>query len=117
VATIRSSDPDDNRAGFRLDRHRIFIENERVTDLLMFAYGLQAKQIVDGPAWMPERFDIHGTPDITQLQEMVQKLLADRFGLKFHEDQREMSICTLTVAKDGPSARVSRIRSTTRRAA
>ncbi len=50
VATIRSSDPDDNRAGFHLDGHRIFIENERVTDLLMFAYGLQAKQIVDGPA-------------------------------------------------------------------
>jgi uncharacterized protein (TIGR03435 family) len=108
VATIRPANPDDQSAGFHLEGHRIFIENERVTDLLMFAYGLHAKQIVDGPAWMSERFDIHGTPDIaaapdfTQLQEMVQKLLAERFGLKFHEDQREMPIYTLTVAKGGP---------------
>jgi uncharacterized protein (TIGR03435 family) len=33
---------------------------------------------------------------------MVQKLLVDRFQLKFHSDRREMSCYTLTVAKGGP---------------
>jgi uncharacterized protein (TIGR03435 family) len=33
---------------------------------------------------------------------MTQKLLADRFNLKFHYEQRELSVYALTVGKAGP---------------
>jgi uncharacterized protein (TIGR03435 family) len=33
---------------------------------------------------------------------MLQKLLADRFGLKFHRDKRELSVYAIQIAKGGP---------------
>lgn len=33
---------------------------------------------------------------------MLQKLLADRYALKFHNDQKELSAYVLVVGKDGP---------------
>jgi uncharacterized protein (TIGR03435 family) len=38
---------------------------------------------------------------------MVQKLLADRFQLKFHRDKKELSAYLLTVAKGGPKLKKS----------
>ena len=35
---------------------------------------------------------------------MIQKLLADRFQLKFHQQDKEMSAYVLAVAKTGPSS-------------
>jgi uncharacterized protein (TIGR03435 family) len=55
-----------------------------------------------------DKFDIDAKPDIPgqpndqQLKGMLRKLLADRFALKFHNDQREMGAYVLTVGKDGP---------------
>lgn len=107
VATIKPPVPDDRSQGFHTSGQRIFIENESITSLVMFAYAVHPKQIVDGPEWMTERFDIHGVPDVagapslTQLQGMVQKLLAERFGLKVHREKRELAVYTITVAKGG----------------
>ena len=108
VATIKKSDPDDNRSGFHNNGHNIFIENETMNDLISFAYNVHVKQIVDAPAWFgSERFDIKGFPDaegvpgLAQYREMVSKLLAERFQLKFRREQREMARFTLTVAKGG----------------
>lgn len=36
------------------------------------------------------------------MQEMVQELLADRFGLKFHRDRRELPVYALQIATGGP---------------
>ncbi len=33
---------------------------------------------------------------------ILQKLLAERFALKVHEEKREMAAYALTVGKDGP---------------
>jgi uncharacterized protein (TIGR03435 family) len=38
---------------------------------------------------------------------MIQKLLADRFQLKFHNDKKELSAYVLTVAKGGPKMKKS----------
>jgi uncharacterized protein (TIGR03435 family) len=83
--------------------------NYDVNDLLSDAYGLHARQIVGGPAWFDsELYDIDGVPDVPgepsdkQADIMLQKLLADRFALKFHHEQRELSVFAITVAKGGP---------------
>jgi uncharacterized protein (TIGR03435 family) len=79
-----------------------------LADLIAFSYQVQAKQIVGAPDWIEkDRYDIAAVPDVegapnpAQLRSMVRKLLADRFQLKFHHDQREMSAFVLTVGKSG----------------
>ncbi len=76
--------------------------------MLMFAYGVQRKQIVSAPAWLETAHfdvagipDIAGEPDVEQYRSMMRKLLADRFHWQLHRDQREMSIYALRVAKSG----------------
>lgn len=109
VATIKPSDPADQNYGFHTSGHRIFVENQTVSSILSVAYAIHRSQIVDAPAWFDhDRFDVHGVPDqpgvpnLKQLQEMLQKLLADRFQLKFHRDRRELSVYAITVGKSGP---------------
>lgn len=108
VATVKPADP--NEAGnFILGGHRIVIENQTVNELISFAYAVHRKQIVDGPPWLEtERFDIDGQAELPgvanlhQVQEMLQKLLKDRFDLKLHRDKRDLSIYAIKVAKGGP---------------
>jgi uncharacterized protein (TIGR03435 family) len=81
---------------------------------MMFAYGVNKSQIAGEPDWVDSaHFDVDGVPDVEgepgvkQMQEMVRRLLADRFGLKFHREQREMPIYAVTVAKGGPKLKKS----------
>jgi len=94
---------------------RTFItDNSSLADLLMWAYSVQRKQIIGTPDWIDnDRYDISATPDhegspsADQVRVMIRKLLADRFQLKFHHDQRELSAFVLTVAKDGSKLKPS----------
>jgi uncharacterized protein (TIGR03435 family) len=96
-------------------RGRTFItENSSLADLIMFAYGVQMKQILGAPDWVEkDRYDISATPDqegrpsADQVRIMIRKLLADRFQMKFHQDKRELSAFVLTVGKDGPKLKAS----------
>lgn len=109
VATVKPSKPGTPGKLFTFrGRHAITI-NTNMNDLISFAYGLHSKQIVGAPDWFGnDLFDIDGTPDTegqpnsAQFKEMMQKLLADRFGLKFHHDQRELSVYIITIAPGGP---------------
>lgn len=109
VATIKRSDPADQKHRFEVHGHRIFLENQTVQTMIGMSYGVHARQIVSAPSWTEsQRFDIEGLPDVegqpsaVQFQEMVRKLLEERFGLKFHTEKREMARYVLTVAKGGP---------------
>lgn len=108
VATIKPSDPKNGSSGFHTSGHRIFIENQTVMSLVSFAYDMHNKQIVNLPEWCKtERFDIDGVPDepgqpgTAQQQEMLRKLLEERFGLKTHTSEQTMGIYALTVARGG----------------
>jgi uncharacterized protein (TIGR03435 family) len=109
VATIKPSPPNRPGKGFGFRAGHFMTGNTNVDDLIAFAYGLHARQIVDGPSWFAvDLFDIEAKPDTEgrpnqkQMQIMVQKLLADRFQLKFHHDKRELSVYVITVASGGP---------------
>lgn len=109
VATIKPADPNQSKGNFRIGGHRINIENQSVDSLLSVAYAIHQKQIVDGPAWLDtqrydivEQPDVEGVPNLRQIQEMLQELLASRFDLTFHREKRELSIYAITVAKGGP---------------
>ncbi len=109
VATVKLGDP--NAASDHIDLHgqHVTLENETVEIMMLFGYNVQRSQIAHAPGWVKtERWtvdglaDVDGEPNVTQLQAMVRKLLAERFGLKLHREQREMAVFALTVAKGGP---------------
>jgi len=109
VATIKPSKPGAQGKGFGYRGNQFVTFNTNMNDLVAFAYGLHSKQIVGAPAWFgTDLFDIAGKPDaegqpsLHQMQLMVAKLLPDRFALKFHHEQRELSVYIVTVAPGGP---------------
>lgn len=108
VATIKPTQPGEQRRMFTVQGRSLKTVNSTVLGLISLSYGVQQKQIVNAPDWMSaEHFDIDAEPDAPgqpnkqQLMTMVQKLLADRFQLKFHKEKRDMSAYVLTVVKTG----------------
>jgi uncharacterized protein (TIGR03435 family) len=110
VATVKPSDPNDTAGQhIRLRGRHVMLLDTTVEQFLLLGYGLQNSQLAGEPEWVKtERWDIDGVPDREgepswrQLQGMMQKILAERFGLKLHREQREMPVFALTVARGGP---------------
>ena len=108
VATIKPSDPASPGQIITLRGAEVITTNVTLHDLINLAYWLHPKQITGGPAWTEsEKFDMAGKPDapgqpnVDQMKMMIQKLLADRFQLKFHFEKRDLSVYAITVAKTG----------------
>jgi uncharacterized protein (TIGR03435 family) len=109
VVTVKPSDPNRQGKGFTVRGRHIMTFNTNVNDLITFAYGLHAKQIVGAPAWFAtDKFDIDGVPDVEgqpntkQFKMLFQSVLTERFKLTFHHDQKELSVYALEVGKSGP---------------
>ena len=109
VATVKPTDPDKPGRYFRVTGRTWTAHGASLTSLIQIAYGLHPRQIVGGPEWVRSaKFDITGTPDAEgepngrQWLLMVQKLLADRFGLVTHRDKQDLSTFVLEVAPAGP---------------
>jgi uncharacterized protein (TIGR03435 family) len=81
-------------------------KNQRVSNLIGFAWTMKYYQLVGGPNWLEsDRFDIEatteGNPSQDEIKQMLQALLEDRFQLKVHRDTRELPLYALTLAKGG----------------
>ena len=71
------------------------------------AYDVEDFQISGGPKWLnTESYDIEakaeGNPDLAQIRLLLQSLLAERFQLAIHREQKELAVYVLSVAKGGP---------------
>jgi bla regulator protein BlaR1 len=99
--------------------------NIPVKEIIKFAFNLRDEAIVGVPSWVDsERYDVVGKAPAAGSEEtfwrsdsrlqfmrlyysdetfrlMVQSLLADRFKLSFHPDQKPTNVYALTVAKGG----------------
>ncbi len=76
--------------------------------LIKFAYEVHPRQLTKAPAWIEtEKYDLTAKPDrpgqpsLPQMRKMVQKLLADRFQLRFHPAKTELPAYAVTIAKGG----------------
>ncbi|ADW69268.1 TIGR03435 family protein [Granulicella tundricola] len=108
IVTIKPSDPDSHRQGIGYHGRQVDATGQTLKSLMMFAYGVHGKQIVDEPAWVSSvKFnivgvaDIPGEPSLPQMQEMYRKLFTDRFGLQLRHGKRELSYYAITIAKGG----------------
>jgi uncharacterized protein (TIGR03435 family) len=74
-------------------------------DYIGMAYRVKVYQI-SGPDWISsDRFDISATlpggVPTTQIPEMMQRLLEDRFQVKIHREKKDFPVYALEVAKGG----------------
>ncbi len=116
VATIKPVGAD-AKAGrfFKMDgTHRWVATNFTLKNLIALAYDLNPRTISGGPGWMDAQpFVIEAItpgdvkPTRLEQMQMLRALLVDRFGLKFHREQKEFSIYALTVAKGGPKLKAA----------
>ena len=107
VATIRPTQPGTKLFMLTVRGENLVVKNLPLTFLMKFAYP--TRPIVGLTGWMDtEKWDIEvksdtpGMPSLDQERDILQKLLAERFALKVHEEKREMPAYTLTVGKDVP---------------
>ncbi|SRR5579871_677590 len=108
VATIKEAAPiTDGRVAFRMggDPGHIDYRGLPLRMILARAFEVKDYQII-GPDWLDsERFDIMAKVpdgvDRAKTPRMLQALLAERFKMKFHRDQKETNVYALVVGKNG----------------
>src|SRR5262245_13544412 len=107
VATVKKSPPPgtDNAvtAGIKMDGSQVRVGLLTLRDYIAMAHRVKPYQIA-GPDWMAtERFDIAAKMPAgargDQFLPMMESLLADRFGLKFHRERKEMAVYALVLGK------------------
>jgi uncharacterized protein (TIGR03435 family) len=118
VASIKASTMTPSEAinaghtvGMKVDGARLDIGLGSLTFLIATAYRLEVTRI-SGPDWMAgQRFDIQAKiPDGAnkeRVPEMLQALLAERFKLAAHREQKEQQVYALVVDKAGPKLQES----------
>ena len=114
VATIKPSLPDAPRGGYGIRGQDVTTTNVTVSWMIKLAYNVHANQIAGKPSWIDSerydtvgRSDTPGEPSRDQMKLMIQKLLADRFQLRFHTVKKELPVYAMVIAKGGPKIAVS----------
>jgi len=107
VASIRPSSelPAQVDVGVHVSGSQVRITGMSLRDYIRIAYRVSPRQ-VSGPDWIAEeRFDVAAKlpegASGSQVPEMLQALLADRFQLKFHREAQELPVFALAIAKSG----------------
>ena len=108
VASVRLSAPD-SRGPYAVSPARVDMVRYPLARLIEMACRLHPSQLV-APGWVNDvRVDIHAIPPAgasrAQIPEMLQTLLAERFGLVAHTEQRQIQAYELTVADGGHKMR------------
>jgi uncharacterized protein (TIGR03435 family) len=97
---------------FQISPGGVVATNFTLKWLVQRAYGIEEFKIYGGPAWFNnDRFDVtaKASTEVSgdQLMLMLQALLADRFRLKLHREQRELPSYALVVDKSGAKLKTS----------
>ena len=120
VAAIKPNKSGGGHSSSGFNNGRFTAQNVSVKILIQYdAYAIPGPQILGGPDWLgSQRFDIDAKVDDTTAERMdklpylqrnllmhqlVQQLLADRFKLAVHWEQKEFPVYALVAAaKNGP---------------
>ena len=108
VASIKVSKDVGNESSVMEDRSgNLTGHNATLKNLIRMAYSVRDHQIIGGPAWMDsDRYEVVAKPRSravsgAEFRQMVQALLAERFGLKLRRETRDLPAFALTVGKNG----------------
>jgi uncharacterized protein (TIGR03435 family) len=116
VASVKPSDPAASGQKFMFKHDGLTITNATLSDLVQAAYDVRSFQVSGGPDWFDKaRYDLDaknteadmatiepGSADhIQQTRLKLRVVLAERFKLKIHSEQKEMTEYALVLAKGG----------------
>ncbi len=112
VASIKPSPEQTTQinVGVRVSGSQVRISYMSVKDYIAIAYRMRPDQVI-GPDWIgQDRYDIaakipDGAPE-GQVADMLQALLAERFGLTVHRDKKEFPVYAL-IARPGATLPVA----------
>jgi len=112
VAAIKPSPDPPGSSGIFESNGRINAKNVTLRRCVRGAYDVPEPQVLGGPKWVDEdRYYIEakaaGPADDHDLMLMLQSLLADRFKLVLHREQRPIVGYRLAVSKGGLKAQTS----------
>jgi uncharacterized protein (TIGR03435 family) len=108
VATIKPADPAAVNGSIRPLPGGVGYHADNISVKLMISlmYRIPMRQITGGPEWLETvKFDVEAKADggysVDDLHLMFQNLLANRFGLKLHREEKIGPVYSLTVDKSG----------------
>jgi uncharacterized protein (TIGR03435 family) len=127
VADIKpNKSGDENGSGTILPSGQFRAVNIPIKELIKFAYNVRDENIIGAPGWIDsERYDVIGkaapvgveevfwrSTNVVQVmhisynwdetfRQMAQTLLADRFKLAVHQEERPLNVYALVIAKGG----------------
>ena len=112
VASVKPSALDASKGKFRAEQsiepepNALTMRNVSLISCIRWAYDVSDYQ-VSGPSWMEsQRFDIAAKAGAVvpreDLRRMLQALLADRFQLALHREEKALPVYALVLAKGGP---------------
>jgi uncharacterized protein (TIGR03435 family) len=104
AADVHVSKPGAEQNGGFIPGGRMELHSMSMIDLITLAYTVDDDMISGGPAWMGfARFDVNAKARRTTSEEtmrvMLRSLLAERFQLKIHTEDRPMPAFVMTVGK------------------
>jgi uncharacterized protein (TIGR03435 family) len=114
VAAVKPSPPgapEQVRVGLRIDGAQVHIAYLTLRDYIGMAYRVRNYQVM-GPDWLAmDRFDIDAKlpagAESGKVPEMLQALLADRFGVQLHREAKPLQVYALMVGSGGPKLKES----------
>jgi uncharacterized protein (TIGR03435 family) len=113
VASVKRNNSTAGRSEFNVTPDGVTITNYRLRYLIPNVYNIAFYQIAGAPPWLDSnKYDIIARApkgsSKEQLGLMMQRLLVDRFGLKFHRERKEVQGYALVLAKDGPKLTIEK---------
>jgi uncharacterized protein (TIGR03435 family) len=109
VASVKPTRSEGGASSIHVSKGLILMENVSLKKLILNAWGIPDDRdyTVDGPGWLAtEHFDINARfpadAQISEVRQMAQGMLAERFKLALHREVRQLPTYSLTVAKNGP---------------
>ena len=107
VASVKPNKSGSNSSNTSTTDHGITAENVSLKQLIERAYSV-AEYSLSGPAWLgDDKFDIAARQPVAapkaQLRQMLQALLAERFGLVVHRELKSLSGYALVAGKKPPT--------------
>lgn len=113
VVSVKPSSTSENRMMLMYGPDGFHSVNLPLLMLLRTAFGVEDDQIIGAPDWVKStNFDVEGKVDAADAEKlktltpqqrgtMIQSIFLERFGLKFHREERELPVYDLVVAKGG----------------
>jgi len=110
VATVKLAPPrrgDDRLVAMDTDPAMVHYANISMKNLIAMAYRIDGDRILGGPDWLDSQmYDLSAklppNTSKSQVPDMLQALLAERFKLGVHRESKEQRVYFLVVGKGGP---------------